>query len=145
MRYLSLSLMTCCLFSPVFASEGEKAKPTTESTATDASAEAQQTKSASVVSLALRGAMSETVASSGLFGELQSNLRATVDRLNRAATDEQVSAIILRIRNPTIGRGKLNELRQAIRKYVSRVSRYMPRWNPRKLPIICWLVLVITS
>ncbi|MDG2384966.1 MAG: signal peptide peptidase SppA [Pirellulaceae bacterium] len=116
MRYLSLSLMTCCLFSPVFASEGEKAKPTTESTATDASAEAQQTKSASVVSLALRGAMSETVASSGLFGELQSNLRATVDRLNRAATDEQVSAIILRIRNPTIGRGKLNELRQAIRQ-----------------------------
>jgi len=82
--------------------------------ATEETKKAKPPEIPTVVSLALQGGMSETAMAPGLFGELQSNLRAMIDRLDRAATDEKVAAVVLRIRNPSIGRGKIHELRQAI-------------------------------
>jgi protease-4 len=75
---------------------------------------AKEARSVTVVSLGLAGSLSEAVAPPGLFGELQRNLRQTIDRLNSAAQDDAISAVVLRIRNPSIGRGKLNELRHAV-------------------------------
>lgn len=68
-----------------------------------------------VVSLSLSGELSESVAPAGLFGEIQKSLSQTIGALHRAADDEDVSAVVLRIRGLTIGRGKVHELRQAIR------------------------------
>ena len=84
--------------------------------ATEETKKAKSTEIPTVVSLTLQGGMSETAMAPGLFGELQSNLRAMIDRLDRAATDQKVAAVVLRIRNPSIGRGKIHELRQAILK-----------------------------
>jgi protease-4 len=77
---------------------------------------AKQGRSVTIVSLGLSGSLAEGVAPPGLFGELQRNLRQTIDRLDRAAADDEISAVVLRLRNPAIGRGKLNELRQAIQR-----------------------------
>jgi protease-4 len=78
------------------------------------SAGAKKVRSVTVVTFGLAGSLSEAVSPPGLFGELQRSLRQTIERLDRAAEDDEVSAVVLRIRNPSIGRGKLHELRQAV-------------------------------
>jgi protease-4 len=70
-----------------------------------------------VVSLSLAGDLSESVAPAGLFEELQRSLRQTTEILDRAARDEQVTAVVLRIRELAVGRGRVHELRQAIRRF----------------------------
>src|SRR3974390_1402873 len=50
----------------------------------------------------------------GLFGELHEGMADGVARLDKAAADDKLTGVILKINNPTIGWGKLNELRQAI-------------------------------
>ncbi len=71
-------------------------------------------KEATVASLAVGGMLPESPSQAGLFGEVQANLSQLMSRLEKVAEDDDVSAVILRIRSPSIGRGKLNELRAAI-------------------------------
>ena len=77
---------------------------------------ADEKKTATVASLTIRGSFPETSGQLGLFGEIESNLPELMRRLDRAAQDKDVSAVVLRIRNPTLGRGKVNELRDALRE-----------------------------
>ena len=62
----------------------------------------------------LKGTYSEAPKQPGLFGELEESLRAAIARLDKAAGDPKIKGLILRIENPTIGRGKVHELRAAI-------------------------------
>lgn len=73
-------------------------------------------KSAKIASLLLRGSFAESPGGPGLLGELQPNLSRMIERLESVATDKDIAAVVLRIRGPQLGRGKLNELREAIRK-----------------------------
>lgn len=52
----------------------------------------------------------------GLFGDVTESLADSIDRLERAAKDDEVTGLLLRIRNPQIGWGKLHELRQAVKR-----------------------------
>ncbi len=49
-----------------------------------------------------------------LFSENVESLSTMISRLDKAAKDRKVRGVILRVNGPTIGRAKLNELRQAI-------------------------------
>ena len=69
-----------------------------------------------VAQLVIRGDLPETDGQLGLFGEFQPNLRQVVARLEKAANDTKVTVVVLRPQNPQIGRGKLAELRAAIRR-----------------------------
>ncbi len=71
-------------------------------------------KKATLARLTLRGSLPEAQVQPGLFGELEESLLRTIARLDMAAEDEKISAVVLKIRNPSIGRGKLQELRAAI-------------------------------
>jgi len=82
--------------------------------ADDAKTEKKPVKTANAAVIVMKGAMAEGVSQPGLFGELGPNLSGMIDRLDRAAKDEEISAVVLRLRNPSIGRGKLAELRAAI-------------------------------
>lgn len=53
----------------------------------------------------------------GPFGDQQLDLRSTIVRLDRAADDDNIHGLVLNIQNPAIGRGKINELRQAIKRF----------------------------
>lgn len=64
--------------------------------------------------IALKGSYPEGAQAPGLFGELTESLADGIERLDKAATDESVSGIVLHIQDPEIGWGKLYELRQAI-------------------------------
>jgi protease-4 len=62
----------------------------------------------------IRGSFPETSAQAGLFGDLETTLNGLIDRLTKAAKDKKIAGIILKIRGPAIGRGKVDELRGAI-------------------------------
>ena len=67
-----------------------------------------------VASLVIKGDYPESSGQTGLFGEIEQNLRETIRRLDTAADDEKISAVLLKVRGISLGRGKLDEMRQAI-------------------------------
>lgn len=71
-------------------------------------------KTLTVADFTLRGEYPEGPTQAGLFGEMQSSLDEVIGRLDAAAEDEAVAAVILRIEQLAIGRGKLEELRAAV-------------------------------
>lgn len=68
----------------------------------------------------LKGSYPEGPQMLGLFGETSENLTELIGRLDKAANDAAVAGVILKIDSPTIGRGKLNEFRQAIARVKAR-------------------------
>lgn len=73
-------------------------------------------KTANVVRFTLRGTMPEGPAAPGLFAELQTSLKDLVDRFDAVAADKSIDAVWLRIEDLTVGYGKLQELRDAIKR-----------------------------
>lgn len=71
-------------------------------------------KTITVADFTLRGEYPEGPTQAGLFGEMQSSLDGIIDRLDAAAEDDAVAAVVLRIESLGIGRGKLEELRAAV-------------------------------
>ncbi|HEX3727231.1 MAG TPA: signal peptide peptidase SppA, partial [Pirellulales bacterium] len=65
-------------------------------------------------SIAVREDYPEGVAATGLFSEFKPHLRELMDRLDKAAKDEHIAGVVLRLREPTIGLAKVGELRAAI-------------------------------
>lgn len=62
----------------------------------------------------IKGSFPETGDQGGPFGEMETTLNGLLHRIAKATKDKEISGIILTIRNPSIGRGKVNELREAI-------------------------------
>ena len=62
----------------------------------------------------LKGAYPEGAEPLSLFGNPTETLSQIVARLDKAADDEKVSGVILRINDPTLGWAKVNELQHAI-------------------------------
>ncbi|MEX0936614.1 MAG: signal peptide peptidase SppA [Pirellulales bacterium] len=75
---------------------------------------AEATKTAKLASITLEGSLAESPGQAGLFGEIEPNLREMISRLEKAADDDAIAGVVLRLREPTLGRGKLAELRAAI-------------------------------
>jgi len=67
--------------------------------------------------LTLKDELPESLNQVGPFGETQLDLRETISRIEKAAEDKSIAGLVLDIRNPTIGRGKLAELRGAIQRF----------------------------
>ena len=80
--------------------------------------DAEQTphRTVKVARLVVKGQLPETAEQPGFFGDFQPNLRQLIGRLDEAATDDDVSAVVLRLQSPKIGRGKLAELRAAVKR-----------------------------
>src|SRR5262249_6351813 len=69
---------------------------------------------ATYAEIEIKGAYHEGAQLPGLFGEMSETLDAAVLRIDKAATDEKIDGLILRINNPTIGWAKMSTLRKAI-------------------------------
>ena len=80
--------------------------------------QAQDEKPAATVTtwahIELKGSYAEGPQMMGLFGEVSESLAEAIGRLDKAAKDDAVTGVVLKIDGPNIGRGKLNEFRQAI-------------------------------
>ena len=79
-------------------------------------AEAGTKKKLSVAHIEITGGYSEGVSAPGLFGDVVETLGSGLQRLDKAARDESLDAVILHIGDPSIGWAKLNELRVGIQK-----------------------------
>ena len=84
------------------AAESAKTKPDVEA------------KTARLAEIQIRGALPEAPAQPGLFGELEKDLAKIIALIDRAAQDEKLDGLVLRIDQPAIGMGKVGELRAAI-------------------------------
>jgi protease-4 len=62
----------------------------------------------------LKGAYTEGAAASGLFSATTETLAELIARIDKAAADEKLNGVVLKINGATLGWAKVNELRQAV-------------------------------
>ena len=79
----------------------------------DASAAAEKQR-LSYAHIDLKGTFPEGPSAPGLFGEVVETLDGALGRFKKAADDDKVHGVVVHINNPTVGWGKVNELRRAI-------------------------------
>jgi len=65
----------------------------------------------------LKSSLPESLGQAGLFSETQLDLREVISRIDRAADDRSIAGAILNVESPSIGRGKIYELRAAIQRF----------------------------
>jgi protease-4 len=94
----------------------KKANPKAEKSEPVAKAKPKKSaeKTAKLASIVLSGAMAETAGQGGLFGEIEQDLRKTIERLDKAAQDDTLAGVILKLDEVSLGRGRIDELRAAI-------------------------------
>jgi protease-4 len=127
---LSAFVLALAPSSLLIAAEATAEKPKAETkteTATDAkkadekkpAEEKVEKKEPTKVRLAhikLEGDLPESAGQVSLFGDLGIDLRKTIARLDKAADDKTINAIVLEIGDANLTRGKLNELRDSIER-----------------------------
>jgi protease-4 len=69
---------------------------------------------AKVAVFEISGSFPEGPEQEGLFGEISVSLNKILERIDEAKNDSKIAAILLQIRDPEIGRGKVDEFRAAI-------------------------------
>lgn len=79
-------------------------------------ADAPKLEKLEVAHIELKGSLREGSELPGLFGEVEESFATTLKRLDKARDDDDVHAVMLHVNGPTLGWGKLHELRQAIGK-----------------------------
>jgi protease-4 len=67
--------------------------------------------------LVLKDSLPESSGQLGMFGEIGLDLREAINRLEKAAKDKSIAGVVLDIQNPSIGHGKVEELRAAITRF----------------------------
>lgn len=82
--------------------------------ADDKETDSQPSGRATFAEIEIKGAYHEGAQLPGLFGEMSETLDAAILRIDKAATDEKIDGLILRINSPTIGWAKMNTFRKAI-------------------------------
>ena len=94
------------------AEEGPEPKVAAKRQSAD-KAPADKTKAA-VAHFRIKGSYPEAETPLSLFGTMETSLRTMLERMDKAANDKDVSAVLLRIEGTEFGRGKLEELRAAV-------------------------------
>ncbi|MCA9116570.1 MAG: signal peptide peptidase SppA [Planctomycetaceae bacterium] len=79
-----------------------------------AAEEAAKAESVTWAEIELKGSLPEGPQVPGLFEALSESLTDVTGRLDKAAADDSIEGVVLRISSPQVGWGKLNELRAAI-------------------------------
>ena len=69
---------------------------------------------ANVAHIVLDGGYPEAAPQQGLFGSVSQTLRQVTDRIEKAATDDRVHAVLLHVKGPGVGYAQARELRSAI-------------------------------
>lgn len=105
--------------SPSTSSASKDAKKTSDDAKSDDADGKQSDKKVRLAHIVIEGALPESPGEMSLFGDLGLDLRKTQARLEKAADDKNIAGIVLVI-DTEIGRGKLNELRDTIKRVQSK-------------------------
>jgi protease-4 len=106
-------LAGCCLAALAgrCVSAKEPAAAVSGSETKEVATEGKQVK---LAVLTLKEDYAEGTAAPGLFGELKPHLREVLTRLDKIAKDDKIQGVVLRLRSPGMGLGKVDEMRGAI-------------------------------
>jgi protease-4 len=99
---------------PAATSADSKSKSTASKHEAEKSSTSEKVR---LAMLTLKDSLPESAEQGGLFSENKLDMREVMSRLEKAAKDKSVSGVILDIQSPTIGRGKIDELRGAISRF----------------------------
>jgi protease-4 len=111
-----------------------------KATATKHESEKPKGEKVRLAMLTLKDSLPESAEQAGPFGENKVDMREINSRLEKAAKDKTIAGVILDIQNPTIGRGKVDELRGAIsrfRKSGKKVYAMMDSAEPSDYLVAC--------
>ena len=75
---------------------------------------AEAAKKVQLASIAVRSDYPEGLGGESLFGTASARLHELVERLDKAAGDDKINGVVLRLREPNIGLAKVGELRAAV-------------------------------
>ncbi|HEY2251310.1 MAG TPA: S49 family peptidase, partial [Planctomycetaceae bacterium] len=84
---------------------------------------------ATYAEIEIKGTYPEGAQLPGLFGELTESLDVAIGRLDKAANDEKIAGVILRIHDHTIGWAKMNTFRKAIARIQAK-GKKVHAWLP---------------
>jgi protease-4 len=122
LRGLLLATLTACgsLWGICWGTCGRAqevaAEPTTSQTAPDGETGGRKKASATIAHIALSGRIPDGVGQGGLLADVAPHLHRVVERIEKAARDQKVKALVLAIESPELGRGRADEIRAAIAK-----------------------------
>lgn len=109
------SILTATVLLSILARIGHTAPPETKATIP---------LNSLIVEMTLKGEISEGPSPTALDGEpVTQNLKAIIDTLNKARDDKDVKALVIHVRNLSVGLAKVNELREAIKAFRSSGKR----------------------
>lgn len=75
---------------------------------------ARRQSQATIAHIAITGSLPDGVGQGGLLADVAPHLHRLVERIDKAATDGRVKAVLLVIESPDLGRARIDELRTAI-------------------------------
>ncbi|HYO24142.1 MAG TPA: signal peptide peptidase SppA [Lacipirellulaceae bacterium] len=104
---------------PAEAKGGASDEAAAEASADEPAEKARSTKKVRLAHIVIEGALPESPGEMSLFGDLGVDLRKTIARIDKAADDKAIGGIVLVIETE-IGRGKLNELRDCVKRTQSK-------------------------
>ncbi|MCA8986999.1 MAG: signal peptide peptidase SppA [Planctomycetaceae bacterium] len=109
-----LTAIPCAIAQPDGGTRRSSTRTKTSEAAADA-ADAEDSPKVRWAEIELSGLIPEGPSLPGLFGEISQTLPKLFERLDKAAGDEKIDAVVLRINNPLIGLGTVHELRTKIK------------------------------
>ena len=125
-----LAVLVSSLLAPLaivspWALVGRRAPPAAAA-ATETPAAKAKTKKATLAVVSLKENYPEGPAPAGIFGELKPHLREVIERLDKAAKDDKIAGVMLKLRGPELGMGKVDELRGPSPGCARRARKSMP-------------------
>ncbi len=139
-------ILIAMLVPPVFGQSStaekqqEQSKGSTTKTSNKSPKKNDKKEEFKIGSIVVKGGLPEGHSPASIFGADDANLMGMLKRIRKAADDKKVDAVVLRLRNPTIGRGSLNEIVEAIdhlRKSGKKVWAEMEFGTPADYLVAC--------
>jgi len=117
-RLLALPLLSALVLSSAAAARGEPPVAAVAAPAEKAGGErgdaAKKKSTATIAHLRIAGSLPDGVGQGGLLADVAPHLHRLVERLDKAAADSRVKAVVVSIESPDLGRARAEELRAAI-------------------------------
>lgn len=95
---------------------------------------------ASIAHVRIAGSLPEGVGQEGLLADVSPHLHRLVERLDKAAGDARIKGVLLSIDSPSLGRGRTEELRAAIkrlRRAGKTVAAHLVSGSPAHYAVAC--------
>lgn len=111
-------LLLIAFTAPLRAEEDASSKAEGKNAKSEAAAEKEtETKKVRLARIVLEGSLAEAPTGGGLLGEIGTDLRKIIERIDKAAEDDEVAGLVLEIKDPALGPGRIHELRETIARF----------------------------